>query len=134
MVTDSAVDCFKSKKGRMRFTQEQIQALEKRFQEQHYLIPADRKILAFALRMSERQVKTWFQNRRAQYKRSKPLVRSPQLHHMKPTYRFPMDTLLPANSATLSYWHYAIQRLAACTPGSPTSSIPTLPTLQTRSN
>lgn len=110
-------DCTKPKKGRMRFSQEQIQALEKRFQEQHYLVPADRKILAFALRMSERQVKTWFQNRRAQYKRSKPLVRCPQLHHIKPTYRFTMDTLIPTTFGALSNWNCAIQRIA--TSGNP---------------
>ena len=70
------------KKGRMRFSPEQIQTLEQRFQEQHYLLPADRKLLASSLRMTERQVKTWFQNKRAQCKRSRahsfhPLLSSP---------------------------------------------------------
>lgn len=67
--------------GRMRFTPAQIQALEKRFQKQHYLLPADRKFLAKSLHMTERQVKTWFQNKRAQYKRTRPLVRNPVYHH-----------------------------------------------------
>ena len=67
--------------GRMRFTPSQIQALEKRFQKQHYLLPADRKFLAKSLHMTERQVKTWFQNKRAQYKRTRPLVRNPVYHH-----------------------------------------------------
>lgn len=119
-----ATDCSKPKKGRMRFSQEQIQALEKRFQQQHYLVPADRKILAFALRMSERQVKTWFQNRRAQYKRSKPLVRCPQLHHMKPTYRFTMDTLIPTTFAALSNWNCAIQRIGTSM-NPPSTAMPT---------
>jgi len=74
--------------------------------------------------MTERQVKTWFQNRRAQYKRSKPLVRCPQLHHMKPTYRFTMDTLMiPTTSGALSHWNYALQRIAAG--GKPPTTIPT---------
>lgn len=72
------------KRGRMRFSPEQIQVLERRFQEQHYLLPADRKILSLALRLSERQVKTWFQNKRAQYKRTRPLVRSPVYHTVSP--------------------------------------------------
>lgn len=74
------------KRGRMRFTPEQIQILERRFQEQHYLLPADRKILSLALQLTERQVKTWFQNKRAQYKRTRPLVRHPIYHNIYPTY------------------------------------------------
>lgn len=70
----------------MRFTPEQIQVLERRFQEQHYLLPADRKILSLALQLTERQVKTWFQNKRAQYKRTRPLVRHPIYHNIYPTY------------------------------------------------
>lgn len=64
------------KAARMRFNQEQIQTLEQRFQEQQYLLPADRKLLADSLGMSERQVKTWFQNKRAQCKRSRILSSS----------------------------------------------------------
>ena len=74
------------KRGRMRFTPEQIQVLERRFQEQHYLLPADRKILSLALQLTERQVKTWFQNKRAQYKRTRPLIRHPIYHNIYPTY------------------------------------------------
>ena len=65
------------RRGRMRFSPEQIQTLERRFQEQHYLLPADRRLLAMALRMTERQVKTWFQNKRAQYKRSRCMLPVP---------------------------------------------------------
>ena len=62
----------------MRFTPEQIQALEQRFQDQQYLLPADRKVLSVSLKMTERQIKTWFQNKRAQYKRTRPLPAFPQ--------------------------------------------------------
>ena len=76
------VEKLRSKRpGRMRFTPAQIQALEKQFQSQHYLLPADRKFLAKSLCMTERQVKTWFQNKRAQYKRTRPLVRNPVYHY-----------------------------------------------------
>ena len=67
--------------GRMRFTPAQIQSLEKKFLNQHYLLPVDRKYLAKSLHMTERQVKTWFQNKRAQYKRTRPLVRNPVYHY-----------------------------------------------------
>ena len=76
----------RTRRGRMRFTPDQIQILERRFQDQHYLLPADRKILALALRMTERQVKTWFQNKRAQYKRTRPLVRNPIYHNLRPSF------------------------------------------------
>ena len=68
------------RRGRMRFSPEQIQTLERRFQEQHYLLPVDRRLLAVALRMTERQVKTWFQNKRAQYKRSRCMFPVPVFH------------------------------------------------------
>lgn len=69
--TPSSAMASTTRKGRMRFSPEQVQILEQRFQKQHYLLPADRKVLALSLRMSERQVKTWFQNKRAQCKRAR---------------------------------------------------------------
>ena len=82
------------RQGRMRFTPAQIQVLERKFQKQHYLLPADRKFLAKSLQMTERQVKTWFQNKRAQYKRTRPLVRNPIYHHPG----FPGTTPLPVTA------------------------------------
>lgn len=79
--------------GRMRFTPAQIQTLEKKFLNQHYLLPADRKYLAKSLHMTERQVKTWFQNKRAQYKRTRPLVRNPVYHY--PSSPTPLTLSLP---------------------------------------
>ena len=81
--SDSDKLTTKSRRAHMRFTPTQIQMLEQQFQEQHYLLPADRKILAMALRMTERQVKTWFQNKRAQYKRTRPLIRNPIYHNFR---------------------------------------------------
>ena len=82
-----------TRKGRMRFSAEQVQALERRFQKQHYLLPAERKLLAARLGMTERQVKTWFQNKRAQCKRSKPFLKSAFF----PVMPFPTSAL-PYNS------------------------------------
>ena len=60
----------KSRKGRNNFGPKQIEQLEVRYQQQRYLSPEERTQLARKLRLSDRQVKTWFQNRRMKEKRS----------------------------------------------------------------
>lgn len=57
------------RKSRTAFTNTQIFELEKRFLFQKYLTPADRDELAMKLGLSNAQVITWFQNRRAKLKR-----------------------------------------------------------------
>ncbi|EGT43921.1 hypothetical protein CAEBREN_29205 [Caenorhabditis brenneri] len=59
----------KRKGGQIRFTNEQTDALEHKFDSNKYLSPQERKKLAKSLSLSERQVKTWFQNRRAKWRR-----------------------------------------------------------------
>ncbi|KAG5671543.1 hypothetical protein PVAND_001736 [Polypedilum vanderplanki] len=59
----------KKRKSRTAFTNHQIFELEKRFLYQKYLSPADRDEIAAALGLSNAQVITWFQNRRAKLKR-----------------------------------------------------------------
>uniref|UniRef100_A0A8C5ED62 T-cell leukemia homeobox protein 1-like n=1 Tax=Gouania willdenowi TaxID=441366 RepID=A0A8C5ED62_GOUWI len=59
----------KRKKPRTSFTRLQICELEKRFHRQKYLASAERAALAKALKMSDAQVKTWFQNRRTKWRR-----------------------------------------------------------------
>ncbi|KAK5851350.1 hypothetical protein PBY51_002153 [Eleginops maclovinus] len=61
----------KRKGGQVRFSNEQTIELEKKFETQKYLSPPERKRLAKMLQLSERQVKTWFQNRRAKWRRLK---------------------------------------------------------------
>jgi Homeodomain len=57
----------KRKGGQVRFTPQQTQNLERRFSNHKYLSPEDRRKLAMELSLSDRQVKTWFQNRRAKW-------------------------------------------------------------------
>ncbi|KAK1791126.1 hypothetical protein P4O66_002157 [Electrophorus voltai] len=57
----------KKKKPRTSFTRLQICELEKRFHRQKYLASAERAALAKALKMTDAQVKTWFQNRRTKW-------------------------------------------------------------------
>ncbi|OCT96450.1 hypothetical protein XELAEV_18008656mg [Xenopus laevis] len=59
----------KRKKPRTSFSRLQICELEKRFHRQKYLASAERVSLAKTLRMSDSQVKTWFQNRRTKWRR-----------------------------------------------------------------
>ncbi|KAF2351273.1 Homeobox domain [Trinorchestia longiramus] len=59
----------KKRKSRTAFTNHQIFELEKRFLYQKYLSPADRDDLSQTLGLSNAQVITWFQNRRAKLKR-----------------------------------------------------------------
>ncbi|GAU94059.1 hypothetical protein RvY_05900 [Ramazzottius varieornatus] len=61
----------KRKGGQVRFSNDQTIDLEKKFKSQKYLTPAERKKLAKTLTLSERQIKTWFQNRRAKWRRLK---------------------------------------------------------------
>ena len=59
----------KKRKTRTAFSNQQIYELEKRFIYQKYLTPADRDEIAGKLGLSCAQVITWFQNRRAKFKR-----------------------------------------------------------------
>ncbi|XP_077291072.1 hematopoietically expressed homeobox [Arctopsyche grandis] len=60
----------KRKGGQVRFTPQQTRNLESRFNAHKYLSPEDRRLLAVQLKLSDRQVKTWFQNRRAKWRRA----------------------------------------------------------------
>ncbi|XP_012287523.1 T-cell leukemia homeobox protein 3 [Orussus abietinus] len=59
----------KRKKPRTSFTRLQTAELEKRFQKQKYLASTERAALATSLKMTDAQVKTWFQNRRTKWRR-----------------------------------------------------------------
>ena len=59
----------KRRKARTCFTNQQIFELERRFVYQKYLSPADRDEIAHSLGISGAQVITWFQNRRAKFRR-----------------------------------------------------------------
>ncbi|KAL8575139.1 hypothetical protein ACOMHN_055132 [Nucella lapillus] len=59
----------KRRKSRTAFSNQQIYQLEKRFLFQKYLTPSDRDDIAHTLGLSNAQVITWFQNRRAKLKR-----------------------------------------------------------------
>ena len=72
--TTDESDCNSStsesrKKARAAFTNTQVNELEKRYKRSKYLPIEERAGLAQRLKLSEQQIKTWFQNRRMKEKR-----------------------------------------------------------------
>ncbi|XP_060933391.1 homeobox protein pnx [Limanda limanda] len=61
----------KSRRIRTAFSLEQLQVLERSFHRCHYLSVLERHTIASALRLSETQVKIWFQNRRTKWKKER---------------------------------------------------------------
>lgn len=66
----------KRKGGQIRFTSQQTKNLETRFASSKYLSPEERRHLALQLKLTDRQVKTWFQNRRAKWRRANQAKRA----------------------------------------------------------
>ncbi|RZF49159.1 hypothetical protein LSTR_LSTR008445 [Laodelphax striatellus] len=59
----------RKKRSRAAFSHSQVYELERRFNQQRYLSGPERADLATALKLTETQVKIWFQNRRYKTKR-----------------------------------------------------------------
>lgn len=69
MAFQARLNARKRRKARTCFTNQQIFELERRFVYKKYLSPSDRDEIAHSLGISGAQVITWFQNRRAKFRR-----------------------------------------------------------------
>ncbi|EDO47164.1 predicted protein, partial [Nematostella vectensis] len=57
------------RRKRTAFTSFQLKCLEDKFKFSKYLTIAERDMMARSLQLTNRQIKTWFQNRRTKWKR-----------------------------------------------------------------
>ncbi|XP_022052694.1 NK3 homeobox 3 [Acanthochromis polyacanthus] len=114
------------KRSRAAFSHAQVHELERRFSAQRYLSGPERADLAGALKLTETQVKIWFQNRRYKTKRRqmvaelaacsppkkvavKVLVRDDQTQHHRTEVRIPMSVPLYQGYQYHPYLHYYYQ-------------------------
>lgn len=69
MLTNDSNDQLRTKRFRTKFTEDQIAELDHHYQINAYIHGIDRMCLAEKLRLSDSQVKIWFQNRRQKEKK-----------------------------------------------------------------
>ncbi|XP_068190271.1 homeobox protein pnx [Antennarius striatus] len=124
---DGEVACmgkFQKSKARRRrirtaFTLEQLQMLERSFQRCHYLSVLERHTIASALRLSETQVKIWFQNRRTKWKKERLQGKeADEEQSFTPSFAYPA-VCPPLTYSSLSYSQRAPFQLFAPLPPVP---------------
>lgn len=86
----------RAKRVRTIFSAEQLERLEAEFARQQYMVGPERLVLAANLRLSESQVKVWFQNRRIKWR--KQHLESQQMRLV--TWRQHDDQQLPQDQLT----------------------------------
>ncbi|KAL9989620.1 hypothetical protein ACROYT_G004187 [Oculina patagonica] len=86
----------KTRRRRTAFTSGQLKSLEQKFREKKYLTITERNNLAKSLRLTDTQVKTWFQNRRTKWKKQMAPEFETSLRWEDPNAPFrPIQTVFP---------------------------------------
>lgn len=99
-LTDDTLTLKRKKRSRAAFSHAQVFELERRFAQQRYLSGPERSDLAKSLRLTETQVKIWFQNRR--YKTKRKQIQQHEVAVLNATKRVPVQILVREDG---SYGH-----------------------------
>ncbi|XP_073820504.1 NK3 homeobox bagpipe [Musca autumnalis] len=94
----------RKKRSRAAFSHAQVFELERRFAQQRYLSGPERSELAKTLRLTETQVKIWFQNRRYKTKRKQIQQHEAALMNVAASKRVPVQVLVREDGTT-TYAH-----------------------------
>nr|XP_019564074.2 homeobox protein bagpipe-like [Aedes albopictus] len=89
---DDTPTAARKKRSRAAFSHSQVFELERRFAQQRYLSGPERSELAKSLRLTETQVKIWFQNRR--YKTKRKQIQQHEAAILSATKRVPVQVLV----------------------------------------
>ncbi|XP_035778143.1 homeobox protein B-H2-like isoform X2 [Anopheles albimanus] len=92
MLAGDEMPSTRKKRSRAAFSHAQVFELERRFAQQRYLSGPERSELAKNLRLTETQVKIWFQNRR--YKTKRKQIQQHEAALLSATKRVPVQVLV----------------------------------------
>lgn len=102
---DDGITSHRKKRSRAAFSHAQVFELERRFAQQRYLSGPERAELAKNLRLTETQVKIWFQNRR--YKTKRKQIQQHEAAILNATKRVPVQVLVRDDGTYGGQGHYA---------------------------
>lgn len=100
---DTSLSIKRKKRSRAAFSHAQVFELERRFAQQRYLSGPERSDLAKTLRLTETQVKIWFQNRR--YKTKRKQIQQHEVAVLNASKRVPVQVLVREDG---SYGHMVL--------------------------